>query len=69
MLTCKETAELVSKEVDDRLSLKERLDLRLHLMMCRGCRNYRSNVRFLRRACEEAATPGGLHLDETKDRS
>lgn len=67
MLTCKETTELVSKEVDDGLSLKERLDMGLHIMMCGACRNYRSNVRFLRRACNEAAT-SGRHTDETKDR-
>lgn len=66
MLTCKETTELVSKEVDDGLSLKERLDMGMHVMMCSACRNYRSNVRFLRRACKEAATPGH-QVDETKD--
>jgi predicted anti-sigma-YlaC factor YlaD len=67
MLTCKETTELVSKEVDDGLSFKERVDMRLHLMMCSACRNYRSNVGFLRRACKEAATPG-RNTDETKGR-
>ena len=66
MLTCKEITELVSKEVDDSLSLKERLDMGMHIMMCGACRNYRSNIRFLRRACKEAATPGH-QFDETKD--
>jgi predicted anti-sigma-YlaC factor YlaD len=67
MLTCKETTELVSKEVDDGLSLKEKLDMGLHIMMCGACRNYRSNVGFLRRACREAAKPGRA-LDESKDK-
>ncbi len=66
MLTCKEITELVSKEVDDSLSLKERLDMGMHIMMCGACRNYRSNVRFLRRACQEAATPT-RGSDETKE--
>lgn len=66
MLTCKETTELVSKEVDDGLTLKDRLDMGLHIMMCSACRNYRSNIRFLRHVCKEAATPG-RHIDETKD--
>ena len=57
MLTCKETTELISREVDEGLNLKESLDVRLHIMMCSACRNYRSDVNFLRRACKAAATP------------
>ena len=58
MLTCKETTEMISKEVDDGLNLRESLDMRLHILMCSACRNYRGNVQFLRRACRSAATPG-----------
>ncbi|AJY27184.1 zinc-finger family protein (plasmid) [Burkholderia thailandensis 34] len=57
MLTCKETTKLISKEADDGLNLRESLDMRLHIMMCSACRNYRSNVAFLRRACRSAAPP------------
>jgi predicted anti-sigma-YlaC factor YlaD len=57
MLSCKEMTELISKEVDEGLNLKESLEMRLHVMMCGACRNYRSNVNFLRRACKAAATP------------
>ncbi|MEK7917676.1 zf-HC2 domain-containing protein [Burkholderia contaminans] len=57
MLTCKETTELLSKEADEGLNLRESLDMRLHILMCSACRNYRSNVQFLRRACRSAATP------------
>lgn len=57
MLSCKETTELISKEADEGLSLKESLDMRLHVMMCSACHNYRSNVKFLRRAWKAAATP------------
>ena len=37
MLTCKETSELISARYDRKLSLGERMGLRLHLMMCRYC--------------------------------
>jgi predicted anti-sigma-YlaC factor YlaD len=67
MLTCKETTELISKEADEGLSLKESLDMRLHTMMCSACRNYRSNVNFLRRACKAAATPSTLRDEPPKD--
>lgn len=55
MLSCKETTELISKEADERLSLKETLDMRMHVMMCGACRNFRSNIQFLREACRTAA--------------
>lgn len=57
MLTCKETTEMISKEADDGLNLRESLDMRLHILMCSACRNYRGNVQFLRCACRSAATP------------
>jgi hypothetical protein len=57
MLSCKETTELVSREADERLTLKETFDMRVHVMMCSACRNYRSNVQFLRQACRAAGAP------------
>lgn len=63
MLKCKEIAELISKEADDGLNLKEALDMRLHILMCSACRNYRGNVNFLRFACKAASTPSES-LDE-----
>ncbi|TAM55891.1 MAG: zf-HC2 domain-containing protein [Paraburkholderia sp.] len=56
MLSCKATSELISKEVDEGLNLKESLDMRLHVMMCSACRNYRGNVNFLRHACKAASS-------------
>lgn len=57
MLTCKETTELISREADERLTLKESFDMRLHVMMCGACRNFRTNVQFLHQACKTAGTP------------
>lgn len=50
MLSCKETAVLVSKACDGRLSWGERLAVRLHLFVCHGCRQFLRQVRFLRMA-------------------
>lgn len=49
MLTCKETARLVSESLDRKLSLWQRMNLRLHLMMCGACSAYRGQVRALNR--------------------
>ena len=64
MLTCKETARLVSEGLDRKLSLWQRMNLRLHLMMCGACSAYRRQVeslnRIVRRRFDESpvdATP------------
>ncbi|MGM0594769.1 MAG: zf-HC2 domain-containing protein [Pseudomonadota bacterium] len=50
MLTCKHATKLISRQQDGPVPLHKRVALRLHLMMCSGCRNYRRQIRFLRRA-------------------
>jgi len=53
--SCKETMRLVSQGEDRRLALGERVALRAHLMICRGCRNARAQFRFLRVAVRSLA--------------
>ncbi len=61
MLTCKHATELMSQELDRKLSWRERMALRLHLMMCNGCHRYRKQMEFLRRAMRRygGGDPGG----------
>ena len=47
MLTCKEVTRLVSQGEDRKLAFGERVALRLHLAICRGCRNMSAQLRFL----------------------
>lgn len=51
MLTCKEATRRLSESLDRPLTLSERLSLRLHLAMCRGCSNYERQMVMLREAC------------------
>ena len=37
MLSCKEVAERASALIDGELGLFDRLQMRLHLAMCKGC--------------------------------
>ena len=41
---------MVSQGEDRGLSFGERLSLRVHLAYCRGCRNMKGQMEFLRRA-------------------
>ncbi len=54
MLTCEETAQLVSEGLDRTLTLRERLVLRLHLFRCDLCTRYARQLKFLQRTCADA---------------
>ena len=49
MLSCKETAELASKSLDTKLTMRQKIGLRLHLMMCKLCSNYTKRLKFVHR--------------------
>jgi hypothetical protein len=46
-LTCKDASRLLSEARDRRLGLRERFTLRLHLMVCEGCDNFRKQLDFI----------------------
>ncbi|HEU4365704.1 MAG TPA: zf-HC2 domain-containing protein [Candidatus Krumholzibacteria bacterium] len=52
---CTETARLLSESRDRRLSLRERIHLRFHMMMCRMCSIYGHQLTALTRICGEAS--------------
>ncbi|MGH8766491.1 MAG: zf-HC2 domain-containing protein [Burkholderiales bacterium] len=58
MLSCKEATQLVSQGMDRRLGFGERIALRLHVAICRGCRNFMRQVGFLRKAMERLPGAG-----------
>ena len=53
MLSCKEAIRLVSERLDRELPLWQRLGLRLHVLMCRGCSRYTRQVTILDRPVGE----------------
>jgi predicted anti-sigma-YlaC factor YlaD len=48
ILTCRESARLLSDDLDRTLSRAERLALRIHLVLCRQCRRFGRNLALLR---------------------
>ncbi len=51
MLNCKQASELMSQAQDRDISLRERFFLRLHLLVCHGCRNFSAQLKLMRAAC------------------
>ena len=49
MPTCRVATELASREMDQRLSLLDRLGLKMHLAICRNCRRFAVQLEEMRR--------------------
>ncbi len=50
MISCKEATRLASLQMERKLSLVERLQFRLHLAICVGCRRAERQFAFMRQA-------------------
>lgn len=48
MLACNEATRLMSDSQERALNLRERLALRMHVVMCSGCRNFERQMQTLR---------------------
>jgi predicted anti-sigma-YlaC factor YlaD len=53
MLNCKQAAALMSQRMDKELGMLQKMSLRVHLMMCKGCRNFSKQMGFLRESCRK----------------
>ena len=69
MLNCREVSQLASEALDRKLTLKERIGLRFHLMMCKLCTRYVQQLKFMHQAIsgmdENHVKGSGAHLSET----
>ena len=53
--SCKEATRLQSAALDRQLTLRQRLGLRIHLVLCKWCRRYGKQITFLRSATQRCA--------------
>lgn len=53
MLNCKQNSALLSQSLDRPITLREKMAMRMHLMMCRGCRNFEKQIAFIHKAARE----------------
>ncbi len=54
MLNCKDMTKLISDSLEGKLSVRQRMELWLHIMMCGMCRRFRSNIIELRKRVRES---------------
>lgn len=49
-LSCKNVCFMVSESLDRRLSLRERISVKVHLLMCKACQRMARQMELLREA-------------------
>lgn len=52
MLNCKRAVLLISQGMDKKLGILQKINLRLHLMRCGGCKDFSKQMMFLRKGCQ-----------------
>lgn len=52
MLNCRAATQLLSESLDRELSFADRMNLKIHVMMCSGCRNFGEQMKVLRAASD-----------------
>lgn len=48
MLSCKQASQLISQSLDRKLSLRERIGVRLHLLICDVCTRFGKQLKLMR---------------------
>ncbi|MFA7556083.1 MAG: zf-HC2 domain-containing protein [Spongiibacteraceae bacterium] len=65
MINCQQVTRLFSDAQERPLSLKERTSLKVHIMMCSGCRNFGKQMNILRQLTHEYVKgTQGAHSNE-----
>ena len=65
MPSCKEISQLVSASMDEKLPLRKRLSIRLHLVMCDLCRRYEKQLHLLRGGGRHYANPEENEIEDS----
>ena len=70
---CKQSVRLQSAAMDGKLPFRQRLGLRIHLLLCKWCRRYGKQIGFVRTAArgkehEEHVLPERSLSDDARER-
>jgi len=61
MMPCREVTRLVSQGLDRKLGFGERVTLRVHFAICKGCGNFDRQMKLLRDAVRQLGEAEGPH--------
>lgn len=66
MISCKEATLLTEKKIATKLSVRERLNLRLHLFICKACAQYGIQSAWIDKVLKNLHTHDQLSAEEKK---
>ena len=68
---CDATTRIISEAMDRKVSLKERIRIRLHVFVCIGCARYKDQIQMLRdtvrKGAVRASTDRPMHIPPLSD--
>ncbi len=64
MMNCQQATRLMSDAQERKLSLKDRTALKMHVMMCSGCRNFGQQMDTLRDIAHAYAKGAGTEPED-----
>lgn len=67
MLNCRQVTRLYSESQERTLNLQERMSLKIHVMMCSGCRNFGKQMHTLRQVARAYAKGEDQHTDKVDE--
>ncbi len=62
VFSCREASRLASEALDHPLSLRQRMALGMHTMMCTACTSYAAQITFIDTVFRRRAQTGAPHL-------
>ena len=54
MFKCSEVTKLISKSMDQELTIGQKIGIRIHLAMCRYCSRYKKHLELIRKFIKDA---------------
>jgi hypothetical protein len=67
MLNCQEVTRLLSESQERSLSLQDRMSLKMHVMMCSGCRNFGRQMHTLRQVARAYVKGENERIDKKQE--
>jgi hypothetical protein len=61
LATCKEIAPVMSQSLDRQLTIIEHICMRVHMMLCKWCRDYLIQIRLIRELANSAERSHGAY--------
>ncbi|WP_298860612.1 zf-HC2 domain-containing protein [uncultured Gimesia sp.] len=67
MRTCKEVSKLISESLDRKLPLRQRIALKMHLVLCRFCRRFRKDLQYIRGHIRQQTDDVSIYEEKLSD--